>query len=168
MPSPLRNTSPGLLRGFWQRLISILSQIFGSNIAPPISTTGNRPRKSDLSPSDNQFLQRLFDAAIIPISETLGASREDVRKALVQSRAGEPNELAQTSHLRVECAFKKVSPSRLAVTVSIIFLKDDKPLVSTVRLEASWDELPSQIRSEFIRKNPPEVICVITEHNQTT
>ena len=120
MPSPLRNTSPGLLRGFWQRLISILSQIFGSNIAPPISTTGNRPRKSDLSPSDNQFLQRLFDAAIIPISETLGASREDVRKALVQSRAGEPNELAQTSHLRVECAFKKVSPSRLAVTVSII------------------------------------------------
>ena len=112
---------------------------------------------------DEQFVDWLLDTTATTIAKVLDKHRQDVEFALRQCRAGQPNELAQTTQLRVECSVIKLSASRVSVTVSVVVLKAGKPEVITIRTAASWDDLPKEIRSEFIRNNPPEVHYVICE-----
>jgi hypothetical protein len=158
MPPPPSN-STSFFKEIWGSLISMLRRIFG----PPPVAGAPTPQKP---PMEDPFLERLIEAAVAPLAETLGVGRQEASMALMQCRSGEPNELARKSQLRVQCSFKKNSPSRVAVMMSILFLKDGQPIVSTVNLEASWDDLPSEVRSEFIRKNPTEVTYALAETRQ--
>jgi hypothetical protein len=113
--------------------------------------------------ADDSFLAALLQEAARQISDDLGLDAAEVSDALKQCRAGLPNELAGKIQSRVDCSFKKTSANRISVTLSISFLKDGKPWLTQVRQETSWDELPGEIRAEFIEKNPAELCYILCD-----
>jgi hypothetical protein len=113
--------------------------------------------------NDGQFLSEILEAAAKELSEALAMNRQIVDVAIQDCRDGKPNEFARKIHLRIDCAIKKISAARASVTISIALTKDGQPIPIRIQREVSWDELPHEIRSEFIRNNPAELCYVIAE-----
>jgi hypothetical protein len=146
MATPNSSKRPAALpRAAWDWLLSLLRRLF----APALD--------------DDAFLRGLLQAAAGQIAEALQLEEQDVGIAFQRCRAGQANELARQLCLRVDCSLKRSSASAVAVTLSIFTLKEGKPVVTQISRDASWDELPQEVRAEFIRNNPPEMHYVICE-----
>jgi len=109
----------------------------------------------------------LLEQCAQQIASAMAMDKQAVDGTLKKCRAGHPDELAQRLHLRVDCGLKKISATRVVVDLSIGLLKADKPVLIQIKHEASWDDLPREIRSEFIRNNPSEIHYVICEQPAT-
>jgi hypothetical protein len=113
--------------------------------------------------AETALLSKLLDDAAEQISETVGEPKDKIAQAIRSWRRGQPSQLAQELHLRIECSFKKLSPSRVSATLWILLLNHDQPCPKPRDTVVQWDDLPRELRSEFIRHNPPEIIYVICE-----
>ncbi|MGD1086655.1 MAG: hypothetical protein ABSA47_18105 [Verrucomicrobiota bacterium] len=143
-PSPPVESTAGLFQRILNWIRRMLEIVFGST-------------------NDSRFLSDILEAAARQLSETLAADRQAVDMAIKDCREGRANEFARKLHLRIDCTIKKLSAARAAVTISIALTKDSRPILARVHREVSWDELPREIRSEFIRNNPAELCYVIAE-----
>ncbi|HEY6183227.1 MAG TPA: hypothetical protein VIW67_13340 [Terriglobales bacterium] len=132
-------------RGIWEWVLSLLRRLFGSPF------------------SDDEFVNGLIEEAVRKLSEVLEIAKEDLARAFEESREGKANELARRLGLRVDCSLKKISASRVSVTLSILTLSEGESILTKIQHEASWDELPREVRAEFIRHNPGEVHYVICD-----
>jgi hypothetical protein len=121
-----------------------------------------RRRRNPGSDSD-RFVNKLLSLSARHIAESLALNNTEVEAALLQCRSGASSDLAQKLNVRIDCSLKKVSASRLAVTLSVAYLKEGKVNLTRISQEVSWDDLPREIRSRFIKENPDELCYVIVE-----
>jgi hypothetical protein len=156
---PLSNQTVNGKPGFGDWLRSLLFRLFPWLFPKPPNAL---PYDSD------PFVNGLLEQCAQQIASALAMDKQAVDETLMKCRAGQPDPSAQRLHLRVDCGLRKISAVRVAVDLSICLLKADKPVLIQIKHEASWDELPGEIRAEFIRNNPPEVHYVICEQPATT
>lgn len=76
-----------------------------------------------------------------------------------------------TNVLRVECVLRKVSPSLVERTIVVAILNPHAPGIirRSTRVELEWDELPSQVRADFIQHGTHEQVYLLydnTERNE--
>jgi len=69
--------------------------------------------------------------------------------------------------LKVECAFVKKSATIVSSAVRVALTEGDKVKVVTLDRDIAWENVPQQIRSEFIRNGGKEHHFVICETSNT-
>jgi hypothetical protein len=140
-------------QGFLARLFEWFCSLF----SPSSDRTGT-------SKSDDRFVSGLLDQAARCLAEALSLDASEVRRALSLLRQQGVESATTRDLLRVDCSLKKLSSTRMSVTLDVAFHKEGKLIITQIVQELPWDDLPSEIRSEFIRNNPEEIHYVICEH----
>ena len=126
-------------------------------------------RQSKLAESD-RFARSLIDDIAREVAKKLNILESELSRALWNCREGKPTGDVLTAPLRVECTLTKVAANRIGVCVQMLCHQDERAVITSLKLEFSWDELPREIRSEFIRTGQPElhyVLCELAQTNQT-
>jgi hypothetical protein len=118
--------------------------------------TRNRNRSGGQSAVDRQFMQGVLGDAASAIAQN-GDSRdvEALRAALqeLEGRRADPPILAPL--LRLDYEVVKRTPSEVDLTVTVLLMVDGQARKVTSKSTVRWENLPNDIRAEFIRANVP-------------
>jgi hypothetical protein len=124
------------------------------------------------SPNDSEsdgFARNLMEEVARAAANKLNLETE-LSRALWNCRQGKSLGNVLTAPLRVECTLTKTAANRIGVCVQMLCQQDGRAVIISSKRECSWDELPREIRSEFIKTGQPElvyVLCEQTQKNQT-
>jgi hypothetical protein len=118
-----------------------------------------KPRKPETDP----FVTAIFSNIAKSISPSLNANVADVRDAFIRWRETGIRSDLLAKFVKVECSFVKKSASVVTVTPRIAQTKEDKIKITTFEQDTPWEELPQEIRSEFIRNGGKEHVFVLCE-----
>ena len=118
-----------------------------------------KPRKPETDP----FVSAIFSNIAKSISPSLNANVHDVRDAFIRWRETGIRSDLLANFVKVECSFVKKSASIVTVTPRIAQTKEDKIKITTFEQDTPWEELPQEIRSEFIRNGGKEHVFVLCE-----
>jgi len=99
------------------------------------------------------------------LAAKLGATAEEIASALGALRPNHQS-VATPSSLRVKCTFRKISPAMIDFTVHAHYAGDGKPTITSLSREISWDDVPRDVRREFIRTGERELHYALGESVQ--
>lgn len=101
--------------------------------------------------AENLYLEiadKLAGQTGIPAEQILSLLRQDAKDTECQNA---------TPALHMECKFRKHSASIVEMEIVAVFFKDGKPMTSTLSRQLSWDDLPANVRSDFIHTSQKEL-----------
>lgn len=105
--------------------------------------------RSEIPSEDDAFAAVLLADVAKQISTSLGMEASALSRELVAwKERGVRSELLR-SILRVECTVEKATPSRVRLSLQVAQLEEEKCIRKTLSRDASWDELPPEIRRDF-------------------
>lgn len=90
------------------------------------------------------------------LAEQMGIPAEQILSLLRQEGKVTESQNA-TPVLHMECTFRKLSASTVEIEIVAAFLKDGKPMASTLSRQLSWDDVPANVRSDFIHTSQKEL-----------
>jgi hypothetical protein len=126
------------------------------------------PSSPNESESDG-FARSLINDVAREVARARNSSGEELAQALWNCRVGKPTGDVLIAPLRVECTLTKVAANRIGVCVQMLCQEDGRAAIISLKRDYSWDELPREIRSEFIKTGQPEqhyVLCELGQNNQ--
>jgi hypothetical protein len=104
------------------------------------------------------------------VARKLKIPETELGRALWSCREGKPPGDVLIAPVRVECTLTKAAANRICVCVQMLCQQDKRAAITTLKRECSWDELPREIRCEFIKTGQSElhyVLCELTQAKQT-
>ena len=90
------------------------------------------------------------------LAEQMQAPQEQILSMLRQEAQDAARQDA-SSAMHLECTFRKLSAVTIEMEIVAAFLKEGKPMTSTLRRQLSWDDLPANVRSDFIHTSLREL-----------
>jgi hypothetical protein len=126
-----------------------------------------------VSPNDSEsdgFARNLMEALAREAAKKLNLAETELSRALWNCRHGKPAGDVLTAPLRVECTLTKSAANRIDACVQMLCQQDGRPVITSLKRVFSWDELPREIRSEFIKTGQPELnyrLCELAQNDQT-
>jgi hypothetical protein len=99
--------------------------------------------------------EALYEEIATKLSEQMNVPKEDVLKA-IRPELKKSDAMPPIS-LRLECTFRKLNSSTLEIQVAAIYLRDGAPRTTTLTRILSWDEVPADVRREFIHTGKTEL-----------
>jgi hypothetical protein len=115
--------------------------------------------------------QRTFQEGVIAdsaewLSQRLTFSKKEVESALRGLiMEGRSNPILEEV-MKIELEITKISPTMAKRTIVVVFAGDKEPVLGKIIAEIPWEDLPEDVRREFIR-NPsePQVFAVVERNN---
>jgi hypothetical protein len=126
-------------------------------------------RQPKLSESD-RFARTLMDDIAGEAGKKLNIAETELSHALWNCREAKLVGEVLIAPLRVECTLTKIAANRIGVCVQMLCQKNGRAVITSLKRECSWDELPREIRSEFIKTGLIElhyILCELAQNNQT-
>jgi hypothetical protein len=99
------------------------------------------------------------------LSGKMKISEPELREALLKMREGRGGGPA-SGVVRVECALAKETANRIKLCLRVLCQTETKPEMISFERVLSWDGLPREIRSEFIRSGNKELHYVLCESSK--
>jgi|GEM_PF-3670417 len=100
--------------------------------------------------------EQLYSEIARKLSEQMDAPPEQIL-AVLRGEAASPAEGKTPPPLHMECTFRKLNASSVEIMIIAAYFKDGKPVTSSFRRELSWDDIPSDVRREFIHTGKIEM-----------
>ncbi len=122
-------------------------------------------RQPKLSESDN-FARTLMDDIAGEVGKKLNLAEMELSRVLWNCREGKLVGDVLIAPFRVECTLTKIAANRIGVCVQMLCQKDGRSVITSLKRECSWDELPREIRSEFIKAGLSELHYILCEMEQ--
>jgi hypothetical protein len=114
---------------------------------------------------EDERAEKLLSEIAHELAKALPATAEEIASALAVLKPNQQS-VATPSSLRVKCTFRKISPAMINFTVQADYAGDGKPTITTLAREISWDDVPRDVRREFIRTGEKELHYALGESVQ--
>ena len=98
---------------------------------------------------------RLYQEIAEKLSEQLNVPPENILRTIhpPPGQDAPPSEIA----IQLECTFRKLSSTLLEIEVVAVYLKDGNPMTTSLVRKLAWDDLPADVRRDFIRSGKSEI-----------
>ncbi len=129
---------------------------------------GSRNSLTPRGSESDQFARNLMDDAARQLAPKLNVPESELGQALWNCREGKPPGETLIAPIRVECAITKIASNQICLCVQMLCQQDGRSVITTLKRECAWDNLPREIRSEFIRTGQMElhyILCEFTKNN---
>ena len=100
--------------------------------------------------------EQLYSEIARKLSEQMGAPPEQIM-AVLRGEATSTAEGKTPPPLHMECTFRKLTASSVEIMIIAAYFKNGKPVTSSLRRELSWDNIPPDVRREFIHTGKIEM-----------
>ena len=117
-----------------------------------------RSRNGKAHTDDNA--EQLYRDISEKLSKVLEVAPEEILGVLKNSDSGKTGNNSKIP-LRLECIFKKLSPINTVITINAVYIKSNTPFKTSLTRELSWDQIPSDVRREFIHSRKIELVYVL-------
>ena len=113
-------------------------------------------RKSRNEVKRDSNAEQIYSEIANKLSEQMKAPPEAVLAILRGGASPVPDQNLHFS-IHLECTFRKLNASTAEIEIVAAYLKEGKPHTSTLRRELSWDEIPEDVRRDFIHTGKAEL-----------
>lgn len=96
-----------------------------------------------------------------------GLSANQIEKALTQWLDEGKQAPMLTSILRIECQITR-GATECPIKVTVALEQEGKVIAGEIEQKVAWEDLPKEVRSEFIRTGNPVQVFVIVERQRKT
>jgi hypothetical protein len=105
---------------------------------------------------EDQQAERLRAEIARELAANLGVTTEEIAFSL-DTLAADNQWAGSLSSLKIQCSFKKISPTLIHLVVNAYYAREGKPTMTTLERDISWDEVPRDVRHDFIRSGEKEL-----------
>ena len=117
---------------------------------------GNERHKTRVDGNAEKLYKEISDK----LSKVLEIPTEDILNILKSSESTDSEKVRKVP-LRLECRFTKLSPNNIKIHIDALYIKSNTPYSTSLTKEIAWDEVPQDVRSEFIHSGKVELIYVL-------
>ena len=108
--------------------------------------------------SKDENAELLYNEISVRLAESFSVDKSDVLSVLMSdnSIACSPN----SQRIKIECTVTKISPAKIELDVDGCFIPSDitgKSVKVALKLKRGWEDLPGDVRSEFIRRGEKQL-----------
>lgn len=155
----------------WQQITQFYqahSLMFNSTIGIAVIVIAAIPIIRSIQQKQRQaYLNQIAESLAKWLSNECSWSEEELKPEFLLLLNGQPSPKLSNDVEQLTSEFTKINAGQCTRVVSIIYKKDEKLLKTTITSTLEWEDVPGDIRNEFIMKNCKTVVFDFSKQSIT-